>query len=141
MRCGCASGHVLVSVMGTLHDLTSQSLAGASVLQPAAVRSANQATFAAASSDLPGKDVLSDVLRAVKLTGALFFRVNASSPWSVEVPRASSFAEVILPRAQHVISYHIIIEGAGWVEIGGGAPIEFAEGDILVIAHDDGYAM
>ncbi len=88
-----------------------------------------------------GKDVLSDVLRAIKLTGALFFRVDASSPWSVDVPRASSFAHLILPHAQHVISYHIIIEGSGWVSIGHSPPIEFAEGDILVIPHEDPYAM
>ena len=32
-------------------------------------------------------DVLSDVLGAVRLTGALFFDVDASSPWVVETPK------------------------------------------------------
>ena len=89
----------------------------------------------------PGKDVLSDVLRAVKLTGALFFWVDASSPWSVDVPQAEAFARIILPHAQHVISYHIVIQGSGWVSVGDGPPLEFAEGDILVIPHGDTYAM
>ncbi len=88
-----------------------------------------------------GKDVLSDVLRAIKLTGALFFRVDASSPWSVEVPEADSFARSILPRAQHVISYHVITEGSGWISIGEDEPMEFVEGDILVIPQGDSYAM
>ena len=127
--------------MGSLHDLTSQSLAVASVLRPAAARSIDQAASDSESPSFAGKDVLSDVLRAVKLTGALFFRVNASSPWSVDVPRASTFADVILPRAQHVISYHIIIKGSGWIEISDSEPMEFVEGDILVIAHGDRYAM
>ena len=87
------------------------------------------------------KDVLSDVFRAIKLTGALFFWVDASSPWNVEVPRAGSFARIILPSAQHVISYHIVINGSGWISIGDSQPIEFAEGDILVIPHEDSYAM
>jgi AraC-like DNA-binding protein len=85
--------------------------------------------------------VLSDVLRVIKLTGALFFKVDASSPWSVEVPWASAFAHIILPRAQHVISYHVITEGSGWVSIGEDRPIEFAAGDVLVIPHQDPYAM
>ncbi len=127
--------------MGSLHDLTSQSLAVASVLRQAAARSIDQAASDSESPSFAGKDVLSDVLRAVKLTGALFFRVNASSPWSVDVPRASTFADVILPRAQHVISYHIIIKGSGWIEISDSEPMEFVEGDILVIAHGDRYAM
>lgn len=110
--------------MGTLHDPASQSLAAASVLPQA-----------------PGKDVLSDVLRVIKLTGALFFQVNASLPWSVEVPRADSFAQLILPHAQHVISYHIITQGSGWISIGDSPPMEFDQGDILVITHEDPYAM
>jgi AraC-like DNA-binding protein len=84
---------------------------------------------------------LSDVLRVIKLTGALFFGVNASSPWSVEVPRARSFARIILPRAQHVISYHVITCGSGWVRVGEDRPLEFFERDILVIPHEDSYAM
>ena len=54
------------------------------------------------------------MLRAIKLTGALFFWVDASSPWCVEVPRGNSFAHIILPDAQHVVSYHIITQGSGW---------------------------
>ena len=58
-------------------------------LRQRAARSPEEvAPDAAVSPIRAGKDVLSDVLRAIKLTGALFFRVDASSPWSVEVPRA-----------------------------------------------------
>jgi AraC-like DNA-binding protein len=127
--------------MGTLHDPTSQSFAAASVLPQGSGRRPGDVVPGAPPSALPGKDVLSDVLRAIKLTGALFFWVDAHSPWSVEVPRAGSFVDLILPRAQHVISYHIIIQGSGWVSVGHSPPIEFSEGDILVIPHEDPYAM
>jgi AraC-like DNA-binding protein len=127
--------------MGTLHDQASQTLAASSVL-PLSVASTSEAvTLHDGLSAAPGKDVLSDVLRAIKLTGALFFWVDASLPWSVEVPQADSFAGLILPRAQHVISYHIVTKGSGWVSIGNDPPQEFAEGDILVIPHGDPYAM
>ena len=53
-------------------------------------------------------DVLSDVLRNVRLTGALFFPMETSSPWVDEVPRAAKFASIVLPGAQHVVSYHIV---------------------------------
>ena len=59
-----------------------------------------------------GKDPLSEVLRTVKLTGALFFLVDATSPWGVEVAHAGVFGPVILPRAQHVISYHSVLQGS-----------------------------
>jgi AraC-like DNA-binding protein len=77
----------------------------------------------------------------VRLTGALFFLVDASSPWGVEVPRADSFAQIVLPRAQHVVSYHIVLEGVGWASMPGVAPTRFEAGDILVFPHGDPYAM
>lgn len=42
-------------------------------------------------------DPLSDVLRTVRLTGSLFFLVDATSPWCVDVPEAGAFTEAILP--------------------------------------------
>ena len=86
-------------------------------------------------------DPLSDVLRTVKLTGALFFLVDASLPWGVEVPRAEAFSSLILPRAQHVVSYHIILKGAGWANIPGVASTWLEAGDVLVFPHGDAYAM
>lgn len=121
--------------------MASRSLAAASVRQPTSAWTAQQLATDTFSSLSPGKDVLSDVLRAVKLSGALFFWVDASSPWSVDVPQAEAFARIILPSARHVISYHIVIQGSGCVSVGDGPPLEFAEGDILVIPHGDTYAM
>jgi AraC-like DNA-binding protein len=86
-------------------------------------------------------DPLSEVLRRVKLTGALFFVVDATSPWGVEVPNAEQFAAIILPRAQHVVSYHIIIEGEGYARLADSPPVRFGAGDVIVFPHADAYAM
>lgn len=86
-------------------------------------------------------DPLSSVLRTVKLTGALYFVTNASTPWGFEVPEAGRFAATILPRAQHVISYHIIMRGSGWLRGPDGTPRPFSAGDILLLPHEDAYAM
>jgi len=88
-----------------------------------------------------GTDPLSDVLRTVKLTGALFHLVDASFPWGVEIPRASAYASIILPGAQHVVSYHIILKGSGWATIPGVASTRFEAGDILVLAHGEPYSL
>ena len=86
-------------------------------------------------------DPLSDVLRTVKLTGALFFIVEASSPWGVEVPPAEALRGAILPRAQHIVSYHIVLEGSGWAGIPNGPAATFGGGDILVFPHGDPYSL
>jgi len=88
-------------------------------------------------------DLLSDVLRSVRLTGALFFLVDARTPWVEELPAASEFARILLPEAQHVVSYHVVVEGACWGRLTSapGPPVRLAAGDILVIPHGDPYAL
>ena len=85
----------------------------------------------AASAQPVGKDPLSEVLRTVKLTGALFFLVDATSPWGVEVPHAHVFGPIILPRSQHVVSYHIVLQGTGYAHLPDIAPARFAAEQIL----------
>ena len=86
-------------------------------------------------------DPLSDVLRTVKLRGALFFMIDATSPWCVEVPNARDYADIILPTARHVVSYHVVVEGQGLAGTPGIEPIDFDAGDIIVFPHGDPYLM
>jgi AraC-like DNA-binding protein len=81
------------------------------------------------------------VLRAVRLTGSVFFRLDASSPWSDEVPAASAFAHALLPGAQHVVSYHIVTQGTCWASLAGGAPVRLTAGDVFVVPHGDPYVL
>jgi AraC-like DNA-binding protein len=57
------------------------------------------------------------------------------------VPAADLFAPIILPRARHVISYHVIIDGSGWASVPGEPAVRFAAGDVIVFPHGDPYAM
>jgi AraC-like DNA-binding protein len=128
--------------MAQAHDHTSSSLAASSM-----VLDAERSHGASLAAERPvqyrthGTDPLSDVLRTVKLTGALFFLVDASFPWGVDVPHADAFSSIILPRAQHIVSYHIILKGAGWASIPGVTSTWFEAGDVLVLPHGDPYAM
>ena len=47
-------------------------------------------------------DPLSDVLRALRLTGAVFFDVEAFAPWAAATPHGSAIRPSILPAAQHL---------------------------------------
>lgn len=125
--------------MAHTHDQASGSLAGSSGARQRA--SAKPTVPIAVAGETAGKDPLSTVLRTVKLTGALFFLVDATTPWGVEIPRVQEFASIILPGAQHVVSYHIILEGSGYASVPDLAPVRFGAGDIIVFPHGDPYAM
>jgi hypothetical protein len=50
-------------------------------------------------------DVLSDVLKTVRLTGAAFFDVSATSPFVAEQPPREVILPLILPGAERLIAY------------------------------------
>jgi len=86
-----------------------------------------------------GVDVLSDVLRSVRLTGSMLFLVNATTPWLTWAPQVEAFRRLVLPASQHIVSYHIVTAGRCWAGLRDGPPERFEAGDILVVPHGDAY--
>lgn len=88
-------------------------------------------------------DVLSDVLRAVRLTGAVFFDVEQRAPWVNETPAGAAIASNIMPEAEHVIMFHAIASGTCWAEILDGSipPFCLNTGDILVVPMGDPHVL
>jgi len=82
-------------------------------------------------------DALSDVLRAVRLTGAIFFDVQATEPWVAETPAGAAVVEAMFPGSQHLISYHVITQGHCWASVPGEPPMQLAAGDVIVLPHGD----
>ena len=58
-----------------------------------------------------GMDVLSEVLRAVKLDGVMFHNAEFSAPWCVRSPASRSVASYPSPDSKYVIIYHLLTEG------------------------------
>lgn len=86
-------------------------------------------------------DPLSDVLRAVRLDGAFFYMVEAAAPWSVSAVNACSLVPRILPNAEHLISYHILLTGECWGGVEGQEQVAMAPGDVIVFPHGDAHVM
>jgi AraC-like DNA-binding protein len=88
-------------------------------------------------------DALSDVLRAVRLTGALFFDVQCSEPWVAETPEGRSIVGAMFPGsgAEHLICYHVITQGTCWACVGDDPPIELKAGDIVMVPHGDTHVL
>ncbi len=86
-------------------------------------------------------DPLSEVLRAVRLTGAYFYLVEASAPWSVSAVRATELAPRVLPDAEHLIPYHILTQGECWAGIEGDTPMRLRTGDVIVFPQGDPHVL
>lgn len=86
-------------------------------------------------------DALSDVLRAVRLTGAIFFDIRASEPWVAETPPGGSIVEAMFPGAEHLVCYHVITQGSCWASVASEPPMALSAGDIIVFPHGDTHVL
>jgi AraC-like DNA-binding protein len=83
-------------------------------------------------------DALSDVLKSVKLEGAVFIDAEFAAPWCVRSSFGLNNASPQLPEGGHVVFFHLVTEGACKVRlVDGGDTIELGAGDLIVFPHDD----
>jgi AraC-like DNA-binding protein len=86
-------------------------------------------------------DTLSDLLRVVRLRGALFFHVEAVDPWVVENPHSSELISAIMPGVEHLIEFHGVASGSCWASIVGEEAIRLNEGDVVLFPQGDHHVM
>jgi AraC-like DNA-binding protein len=87
-------------------------------------------------------DVLSEVLKAVKLDGALFYNGEFSAPWCFRSPASRAVAPYFSADSRHVIIYHLLTEGRGYAHIeGDDRPLRLNAGDIVIFPHGDPHIM
>lgn len=78
-------------------------------------------------------DALSDVLRMVRLQGALFLNGRFHEPWCVDVPRGADMARMLCPGAQQLAVLHVVLEGRCWVQIPGQEPLPLGAGEAIAL--------
>jgi AraC-like DNA-binding protein len=88
-------------------------------------------------------DVLSDVLREVRLTGAVYFDVHAGAPWVATTPGSASICAGVMPEFEHVIGFHLVLDGRGWAQLldESQGPICLDVGDAVIVARGDGHSI
>src|ERR1700722_10235891 len=83
-------------------------------------------------------DVLSEVLKAVKLDGAFFYTGEFSAPWCVRSPASPAVVPYLSIDSGHVIIFHLLTEGRGYAGVEGESKKLFLNaGDIVIFPHGD----
>ncbi|WP_234993309.1 AraC family transcriptional regulator [Amphiplicatus metriothermophilus] len=87
--------------------------------------------------------MLSDVMQAVRLTGAIYFDVNARTPWVAETPPMSSICAEVMPAFEHVIAFHIMLDGWCWAQLADESEpaVRLEAGDAIIFPAGDGHFM
>lgn len=88
-------------------------------------------------------DVLSDVLRTVRMQSAFFFDVTNHAPWVTGTPAVRAIAHRVLPQHEAVLPFKVITEGSCRIELLDGArtSYELVEGDVAVFPRGEEHYM
>jgi AraC-like DNA-binding protein len=86
-------------------------------------------------------DVLSEILNAIHLEGALFFNAEFSAPWCLSSTAPEALAPYISLESGHVILYHLLTEGRAYARLMDGPNVELTAGDIVVFPHGDAHVL
>jgi AraC-like DNA-binding protein len=86
-------------------------------------------------------DALSELLRAVRLRGAIFYDIEGAPPWAAETPHSSEIIGEIMPGSEHLIEFHGLVEGSCWAALVGESPQQMQAGDVVVFPHGDPHVL
>jgi AraC-like DNA-binding protein len=86
-------------------------------------------------------DALSELLRAVRLRGAIFYDIEGAPPWAAETPHAREIIQDIMPGSEHLIEFHGLVEGSCWVSLVGESPQQMHAGDVVLFPQGDPHVL
>ena len=85
-------------------------------------------------------DALSEALRSMRITGALFFNAELSAPWGFASPHASTAQQLLAPGTEHLVLFHLVTEGRATARVGR-RQVELEAGDIVILPHGDAHEL
>ncbi len=88
----------------------------------------------AESLPLP-RDILSDLLRSIRFSGAITLRTKLSAPWLIQSLPHDDFAAALQAQHKHLLPFHIVASGNCWVRSMNDTRKFLSQGDIIVFPH------
>jgi AraC-like DNA-binding protein len=86
-------------------------------------------------------DALSEALRGIRVTAAVFLHGEFTAPWGISSPGSGEMAAVLAPGTEHMVLFHLITDGEASARAGGGAEVSLRPGDIVMFPHGDAHTL
>ena len=86
-------------------------------------------------------ELLHDVLRRVRLKGAVFLRAEFTAPWAFASTDAATLCAMLPSGGRHLVLFHIVVEGTFRITTSTGKSAVAVAGDALVLPYCDVHEM
>jgi AraC-like DNA-binding protein len=84
-------------------------------------------------------DLLSDVLRFIRLRGAVFFTARMAGRWAVASPRPEELARLVRIREDCIALFHLVTSGECSIALDGDGPVRAPAGSIVVLPRGEAH--
>lgn len=82
-------------------------------------------------------DVLSDVLRVIRLSGGVFLDAEFTAPWCISGKVSPEDCKPYLAAPRHVIAFHFVTAGCMHVRADADRAVEVCAGELLLLPHNE----
>lgn len=86
-------------------------------------------------------DALSEAMRAVRITSALFFNGEFSAPWRFATPAQDKLAPVVSPGSERLVLFHLLTDGQATARTADHDEVALTAGDIVVFPRGDAHEL
>lgn len=87
-------------------------------------------------------DALSEVLKVLRLQTGVFLEAGFTAPWCIDSAPGEDDVRPILPQAEHVAIYHLLVEGhCAAMLADGSSRVELGPGDLLLLPQGEAHRM
>jgi AraC-like DNA-binding protein len=87
------------------------------------------------------EDVLSEILRTVRLRGGVFLDARLSAPWSVVSGLTGEDCRAFMPEATQLCALHYVLGGSLYCEVEDEEIVEVASGELLLLPQNDTHVL
>lgn len=87
-------------------------------------------------------DTLSEMLRELRLVSGFFLQAEFFTPWCIDSAPGKDDVHHILPDAEHVTIFHLLVEGRCGIKLPGGSQVwQMQAGDVVILPRGEAHLM
>jgi AraC-like DNA-binding protein len=86
-------------------------------------------------------DPVRSAIARLRLQGAVFLRAEYRDPWAYESLTGPATARILRPGTDRVVLFHVVADGACWVQVADQERHWAAAGDVIVLPYGDQHRM
>lgn len=90
---------------------------------------------------LPGKGLIEDVLRRVRIASAVYMRGDFAAPWALQSGDQAALAQMVAPLAERLIVLHLAVEGSFRITLPTKESAVVHQGEAVVLPYCDVHTM